>query len=1235
MAQHEIDTYQNQLRKIGLKTVYKTTDPTSADINFRVPTLWINTLSNAGFLLTSNEGGAAHWIETGAIGNPTSVDDFYAADTAPPGSPTAGDKYILDESTPVDAGWITAGATNDDIVEYAATGWIIYTPTQGLIIYDDNSADFYIYNGTIWELLSGTISSLTYVNETRVPRTTDNTYIVPTLWTVTTSNELWMLSDITGGVATWLKLGASTLGDAQDSVLGRTDGNNAPPSENTGDRYIIYDGGGSVVHADWDGASFNDICTFDGVTWVARTPNEGTFTEVEDENTVYIFVAAWEKLFQATGATFGTDAGNATPDATGLLNVIGDTPQGLSFSGATNNVVGTIADASSTQKGVQENATGAEGVAAAANNLTVTPGILGAIFSAPPALGGTTPSTGKFTYVDYVGAAAPSHAAGRVFYDNTTDTLNFYNAETEVALNIGEENWVKVRNETGSTITNGQIVYLSGSSSGFPLIVKAIATSESSSMVIGVVTHDIENNSNGYVTTFGLVRSLNTAAFSGGDIIYLSDTVAGSITTTKPDSKTEFVVRIGVVGAIDAANGTFHVNICCGGSLSDINSYTFNDNGFDDPKNEVTTSFVNGTRTLTIAPQVTSFIYWSEGVAYKKSSSEDIIIPDTEGSHYIYYDGDTLSQSTSWSLDFITKYALVEIIYWDAANNKQIYFGDEFYHGTKMGSMAHGYLHDTVGFALESGAGLTDILEDESGDLDSHAEFGVEATKAYDEDAEFHHSARTSTANIAVYYKSNTEASPYWRTDETASFGVLTTGTGRAAYNFLTGGNWTQAEVSNNDFVLAHVFTFNDSTRKYGIIQGENSYLTRSAARDGANTEINDITLDGLIGPEIKFIGTVIYQTNDGYANAVKSRIRSTDTGDEYVDLRDFPFTRGGVSGTLTDHGALTGLGDDDHLQYMPVDQSRGFDSPLTVPNGGSGVATITDHALVVGSGTSAMTVLSAATNGQIPIGSTGADPVLALPGGTANQITVTPGAGTLAFSLPQDIGTSSPVVFGTISGTTITGKTGFITDGDNDADIGDSTNAFKDLYMQGDVYFDTDNSYTQDHYLWKPILSQTASSSSSLEFTLDSNYDVYWFSFNKVLPATDNQPLYYRTGVSSSYTSRYAVSGYQMNATSGLVASSYSDSSSALLIQDIGSSNETYAVWGDFYLYNCNDSGERLRGKSSLIGIYYNNYLYLQQQEMNHYAKSTEATDTIKFLFGSGNIASGTITLYGRKNIY
>ena len=69
----------------------------------------------------------------------------------------------------------------------------------------------------------------------------------------------------------------------------------------------------------------------------------------------------------------------------------------------------------------------------------------------------------------------------------------------------------------------------------------------------------------------------------------------------------------------------------------------------------------------------------------------------------------------------------------------------------------------------------------------------------------------------------------------------------------------------------------------------------------------------------------------------------------------------------------------------------------LTVAGGGTGVTTITDHALIVGSGANAITEIGPLTNGQLVIGSTGADPVAAtLTEGTGISITNAAGSITI-----------------------------------------------------------------------------------------------------------------------------------------------------------------------------------------------------------------------------------------------
>ena len=93
----------------------------------------------------------------------------------------------------------------------------------------------------------------------------------------------------------------------------------------------------------------------------------------------------------------------------------------------------------------------------------------------------------------------------------------------------------EVRNNSGATMLKGTIVYINGAVGNKATIAKALATTDAlSSQTYGVVQDDITNNSNGYVVVVGEVTGLNTSVLTEGQQLYLSGTVAGYYTTTKP-----------------------------------------------------------------------------------------------------------------------------------------------------------------------------------------------------------------------------------------------------------------------------------------------------------------------------------------------------------------------------------------------------------------------------------------------------------------------------------------------------------------------------------------------------------------------------------------------------------------------------------------------------------------------------------------------------------------------------
>lgn len=156
---------------------------------------------------------------------------------------------------------------------------------------------------------------------------------------------------------------------------------------------------------------------------------------------------------------------------------------------------------------------------------------------------------------------SPTTAAGTgiLRWNSTEGVLEFGTAFTSNVIQIGMESIIRARNNTGSTITNGTPVYVSGATGNRPTIAMADASVASTSeTILGLVTADIANNADGPVTTFGIVRDLNTSGYSEGVILWLSETT-GQLTSVKP-ALPAIAIRVGVVTKSHITQGEILVN---------------------------------------------------------------------------------------------------------------------------------------------------------------------------------------------------------------------------------------------------------------------------------------------------------------------------------------------------------------------------------------------------------------------------------------------------------------------------------------------------------------------------------------------------------------------------------------------------------------------------------------------------------------------------------------------------
>ena len=152
----------------------------------------------------------------------------------------------------------------------------------------------------------------------------------------------------------------------------------------------------------------------------------------------------------------------------------------------------------------------------------------------------------------------PPLVAGQIAYNPQEDCLDVRH-DDGTTLQVGLEQHMIVRNETGSSLANGAVVRFAGvfeNGDVYPLVVPHIANGTVPPLyTVGILTNTLPNQSVGRATTFGKVRDINTTGsdvgevWVNGDILYVSPTTAGKLTKVKPTAPNVVVVVAAVLKA--------------------------------------------------------------------------------------------------------------------------------------------------------------------------------------------------------------------------------------------------------------------------------------------------------------------------------------------------------------------------------------------------------------------------------------------------------------------------------------------------------------------------------------------------------------------------------------------------------------------------------------------------------------------------------------------------------------
>lgn len=173
-------------------------------------------------------------------------------------------------------------------------------------------------------------------------------------------------------------------------------------------------------------------------------------------------------------------------------------------------------------------------------------------------------------------------AAGSMVWNDTDGTVDLKLKGGNVTLQIGQENVLRVVNKTATNVNlleaNYQAVRVTGAQGQRLKVDLAQATTDAlSAETIGLVTETINNNQEGFITTGGLIRNVNTTGslqsetWADGDILYLSPTVAGRVTKVKPTAPNHLVI-VGYVVHAHATQGSIFVKVDNGYELNELHN---------------------------------------------------------------------------------------------------------------------------------------------------------------------------------------------------------------------------------------------------------------------------------------------------------------------------------------------------------------------------------------------------------------------------------------------------------------------------------------------------------------------------------------------------------------------------------------------------------------------------------------------------------------------------------------
>jgi len=291
---------------------------------------------------------------------------------------------------------------------------------------------------------------------------------------------------------------------------------------------------------------------------------------------------------------------------------------------------------------------------------------------------------------------------------------------------------------------------------------------------------------------------------------------------------------------------------------------------------DTTISFDDGTLTFTIAPVGANFSYYYQGAQVTKLASENKVITNTDGLHFIYYDAAAALQDslTPWNLE---THVPIATVHWNTTTTEGE-LGEER-HTVTLDWRTHLYLHRANGTRYIDGLTVSGYVL--NSDNDNDVTIGVSDGTIYDEDisidikhaavpSQFFEQILADPAQIPVYYREG--ASGYWRKDTATTFYFKNTAAGMVNWNEDTGATWQQTEATNGYHVAYWLFATNHVENPVIALQGQRQDNNLPGARE--NNTLPNFTFGTLPFQEMKVLYRIILQTSTSFGGTRKAKIQ-------------------------------------------------------------------------------------------------------------------------------------------------------------------------------------------------------------------------------------------------------------------------------------------------------------------------------------------------------------------------